>query len=123
MLPLSTYDQLCATDDSCKYTISDERLADSGSNYQVRVVAGNVVGTGEPLTCDGQIGKWAFNTCIASQRERERERERESESQIYGWYWSPVHMKSLSHAMDKLISVFEREPGRELTSEWYIWSS
>jgi hypothetical protein len=57
MLPLSSYDELCATDGSCSYTISDERLIGSGSSYRVRVVAGNVVGTGEPLNCDGQIGK------------------------------------------------------------------
>ena len=54
MLPLSSYGQLCATGDSCNHNVS---LTGSGTNYRVSVVAGNIVGTGEPLTCDGQIGK------------------------------------------------------------------
>ena len=64
MLPLST--QLCTTDDRCNYTINDERLTGLGSSYNVRVVAGNIVGTGEPLTCDGRIGmcKLSFNTSM-----------------------------------------------------------
>ena len=57
MLPLSSYDELCAADDSCNFTISDERLTGSGTDYRVQVVAGNIVGTGEPLNCDGQISK------------------------------------------------------------------
>ena len=57
MLPLLGYDELCATDDSCNVTISNERLTGSGTNYHVQVVAGNIVGTGEPLNCDGQISK------------------------------------------------------------------
>ena len=56
--PLSN--QLCGADNNCNhsYSIRDESLTSSGSSYSVRVVAGNIVGTGEPRTCDGQISKY-----------------------------------------------------------------
>ena len=39
----------------CNYTMRTEKLVES--RYSVRVAAGNIVGTGKQLACQGQIGK------------------------------------------------------------------
>ena len=52
---------MCGVMNTCNYTLRNEKLIESG--YSVSVAASNLVGSGNKLTCHGQIGKLMAYEC------------------------------------------------------------
>lgn len=47
--------EVCTSNGMCNHTIRDDRLTEP--RYNVKVAASNIIGIGQPVTCQGQIGK------------------------------------------------------------------
>lgn len=55
--------EVCSASEMCNHTIRDDTLTEP--RYKVKIAASNFIGTGQPVTCQGQIGKHAcamYNT-------------------------------------------------------------